>query len=95
MKRCPVDQGGCGELVEMLFDSGLCQKCDAQAKRGTAAAGGVRGQRSGARDLRDLRRHQGRASQQAATEAEPEGVPERRIFDGQPHGHRATTEPVQ
>lgn len=26
----------------MLFDSGLCQKCDAQAKRGTAAAGGLR-----------------------------------------------------
>jgi hypothetical protein len=40
MKRCPADQGGCGELVEMLFDSGLCQKCDAAVARGTRAAGG-------------------------------------------------------
>lgn len=37
MKRCPVDQGGCGTLVEMLFDSGLCQSCDAAVKKGTAA----------------------------------------------------------
>jgi hypothetical protein len=41
MKRCPTDQGGCGQLVDMLFDSGVCQKCDAMINRGTAAAGGV------------------------------------------------------
>jgi hypothetical protein len=40
MKRCPVDQGGCGELVDVLFKSGLCQKCDAAVNRGTAAVGG-------------------------------------------------------
>lgn len=50
MKRCPVEQGGCGELTEMLFDSGLCQRCDAQAKRGTAAVGGPR-RRAGRRKL--------------------------------------------
>lgn len=27
-------------MVEMLFDSGVCQKCDAMINRGTAAAGG-------------------------------------------------------
>ena len=32
MKRCPEESGGCGELTEFLFDSGLCSKCDAKAK---------------------------------------------------------------
>jgi hypothetical protein len=41
MKRCPVDQGGCGELVDVLFNSGVCQKCDAAIERGTKAAGGA------------------------------------------------------
>lgn len=40
MKRCPTDQGGCGDLTDFLFDSGLCSSCDAAVKRGTAAAKG-------------------------------------------------------
>jgi hypothetical protein len=48
MKRCPTEQGGCGQLVDMLFDSGVCQKCDAMINRGTAAAGGVPRRRRGA-----------------------------------------------
>jgi hypothetical protein len=47
MKRCPVEQGGCGELVEILFNSGLCQKCDAMVAKGTAAVGGVPRRRGG------------------------------------------------
>lgn len=50
MKRCPVDQGGCGELVEVLFNSGVCQKCDAMISRGTAAAGGAPRRRRAARE---------------------------------------------
>jgi hypothetical protein len=53
VKRCPVDQGGCGQLVEMLFNSGLCQSCDAAVQRGTAAAGGAPGRRRGARKPKD------------------------------------------
>lgn len=34
----------------MLFDSGLCQKCDAAAARGTAAAGGPPRRRRAARE---------------------------------------------
>lgn len=51
MRRCPIDQGGCGGLADMLFDSGLCQRCDAQAKRGTAAVGGPVKRRAGRRKL--------------------------------------------
>lgn len=50
MKRCPVDQGGCGELVDVLFNSGVCQKCDAMISRGTAAAGGAPRRRRAARE---------------------------------------------
>jgi hypothetical protein len=51
MKRCPIERGGCGELVEMLFDSGVCQKCDAMIAKGTASVGGPPKRRGGRRKL--------------------------------------------
>jgi hypothetical protein len=53
MRRCEVEKGGCGQLVEFLFESGLCQKCDAMVARGTAAVGGPpkrRGRKPGSKN---------------------------------------------
>jgi hypothetical protein len=77
MKRCPVEQGGCGELVEMLFDSGVCQKCDAMINRGTASVGGP-----------PKRRGRNPEAELPPTEAQPE--PCRKYVKGPERGICAT-----